>query len=97
MSSALSLAPAARWLLDSGIQEPSGGCARFYDAATAKSRAISTEISGYLASALVYLFRVTGDEAYLAGARKTAGFLVNAWDEQLRAFPFEPSSRHSSF
>ena len=97
MSIALSLAPAGRWLLDSGIQEPSGGFARFYDAETGKNRTVSTEISGYAASALVYLFRVTGDEAYLACARKTAHFLVQAWDEQLRTFPFEHPSQHSYF
>ena len=39
-------------------------------------------------------FKVTGDEAYLARARKTARFLVDAWDERLRTFPFEhPSPR----
>ena len=31
---------------------------------------VSTEISGYAASALVYLFKITGDEAYLARAGK---------------------------
>lgn len=35
------------------------------------------------------MFRVTGDEAYLARAQKTARFLVSVWDEQLRTFPFE--------
>lgn len=92
MSAATSLNPAGHWLLASGIQEPSGGFARFYDAETGKNRPVSTEISGYAASALIYLFRVTGDEAYLACARKTARFLVGVWDEHLRTFPFERSS-----
>jgi len=58
---------------------------------------VSTEISGYAASALVYLFRITGDEAWLARAEKTAGFLVDAWDRELRTFPFELASRLSYF
>jgi len=94
---AISLASAGRWLLNSGIQEPSGGFARFYDAEAGKNRAVSTEISGYSASALVYLFGVTGDEAYLACARQTARFLVHAWDQQLQAFPFEHPSHLAYF
>lgn len=97
MSVANSLAPAGRWLLDSGISEPSGGFARYYDAETGKNRAVSTEISGYAASGLIYLFQITGDEAYLARAKKTAGFLVDVWDAQLRVFPFEYPSHLSYF
>ena len=85
----MSIPAAAHWLLHSGIQEPSGGFARYYDADAQKNKPVSTEISGYAASALVYLFRVTGDEAYLDAARKTAAFLIGTWDEQLRVFPFE--------
>ncbi len=93
MSRASSIAPAGRWLLHSGIGQPSsGGFSRYYDAATGKYRAVSTEISGYAASALIYLFQVTGDEEYLSRARKTARFLTNAWDEALRTFPFEHPS-----
>lgn len=58
---------------------------------------MSTEISGYAASALVYLFRITSDEAWLAGAKKTAGFLVDVWDRELRTFPFEIASHLSYF
>jgi hypothetical protein len=97
LSFANSLAPAGRWLLDSGISEPSGGFARFYDAETGKNRAVSIEISGYAASALVYLFRITGDEGYRSRAQKTARFLVDAWDRGLRIFPFEPASHLSYF
>jgi hypothetical protein len=97
LSAATSLVPAGRWLLASGIQEPSGGFARFYDAETGKNRAVSTEISGYAASALIYLFKVTGNEAYLACARKTARFLARVWDEQMQTFPFEQPSHHAYF
>ncbi len=85
----MSLTAAGRWLLHSGIQEPSGGFARYYDAAQQKNRPVLTEISGYAASALVWLFRVTGDEVYLDAAKKTAAFLVSTWDDDLRVFPFE--------
>jgi hypothetical protein len=89
----LSLARAGKWLLDSGIQESCGGVARFYRSETGKNKPISTEITGYSASALVYLFHVTGDEEYLDRARKTANFLVTvAWNQDLRTFPFEHPS-----
>src|ERR1035441_4961075 len=81
---------AGRWFLDSGIQEPNGGVARFYRAALPISRAVSTEITGYTTSALMYLHSVTGEPAYLDRARHTAGFLArDAWDTAARNFPFE--------
>jgi hypothetical protein len=97
-----SLAPAGRWLIHSGIQEPSGGFARYFNAETRKNRAISTEITGYALSALVYLFKTTHDEIYLDRARKTAAFLVAAWNERLQTFPFEhpspsPESEHLAY
>ena len=93
MSSGSSLARAGRWLLDSGIQERSGGVARFYRSDIRKNKPISTEITGYFASAMVWLFEITGDEEYLDRARVTAGFLVDhAWDTGLRTFPFEHPS-----
>lgn len=87
------MARAGKWLLDSGIQESCGGVARFYRSETGKNKPISTEITGYSASALVYLFHVTRDEEYLDRARKTAGFLTGAaWNEELQTFPFEHPS-----
>ena len=89
--------------MHSGIQEESGGVARFYDAATQKNRPISTEITGYHASALAYLFDVTGDSVYLERAIATANFLLDhGWNEELQTFPYEwpsPSevSEHQSY
>lgn len=103
MSGAFSLARAGRWLLNSGIQKDCGGVARFYRSEIGTNKPISTEITGYTASALVYLFQVTGDEEYLERARKTARFLVDrAWNAELRTFPFEhpspsPESRHQAY
>ena len=93
MSNAYSLARAGRWFLESGIQEPSGGVARFYRSEIQKNRAVSTEITGYTASAFVNLFRLTGDQQYLDRARLAARFLLDhAWDHALQTFPFEHPS-----
>ena len=84
------LARAGAWFLNSGIQESNGGVARFYRADLGRKRAISTEITGYTASALAYLYSATGDEAYLERASRTARFLAReAWDSDLANFPFE--------
>lgn len=84
------LVRAGRWFLSSGIQEQNGGVARFYRADLGSNRAISTEITGYTASALMYLHSVTGEAAYLDRARQTARFLaLDAWDASLRNIPFE--------
>jgi hypothetical protein len=90
-----SLARAARWFLHSGIQESSGGFARFYRSEIQKNMPVSTEISGYAAHALIFLYRTTKEEQYLAAARRTAAFLVDrAWDQSLRVFPYEYPSPH---
>ena len=85
-----SIVRAGNWLLDSGIQESSGGVARFYRADLGRNRAISTEITGYTASALVYLHSITGDAVFLDRARRAARFLTqDAWDPDAQNFPFE--------
>lgn len=81
---------AGLWLLQSGIQERSGGVARYYLADSHENRAVSTEITGYAVSALTYLYTTTGDARYLAAAERAASFLLRtAWDPLLRLFPFE--------
>lgn len=98
MSDVSSLARAGRWFLHSGIQEPSGGVARFYQADIGRNKPVSTEITGYAASALVFFYDVTGVEAYLEAACRMAWFLCDhAWDKPLATFPFEhPSPSESS-
>lgn len=94
---------AGAWLLDSGIQSPDGGVSRFYRSEIPEYRAISTEITGYVASALVFLFEATGDEKYLDRARLTAKFLVErGWNQEVGTFPFEypspsPKCRHRAY
>ncbi len=84
---------AGRWLLHSGIQSPDGVVARFCELTGAGNRAVSNEITGYAASAFVYLYEVTGQVIYQDAAVRTARFLSrNAWRADLGTFPFENSS-----
>jgi hypothetical protein len=81
---------AGRWFLNSGIQEASGGVARYYRIDVSRNARVSTEITGYAVSTFVWLFEVTGREEYLDAARRSARFLVDdAWDRELHIFPFE--------
>ena len=80
------------WFLQSGIQEPEGGVARYYRGDVGQNARVSTEITGYAISSLVYLHGRTGDDRCLAGARKAGDFLIeHAWDNQAGVFPFEHS------
>lgn len=77
-------------MLHSGIQENSGGVARYYLAAEGRNLPVSTEITGYAASTYAFLYEKTGDVAYLQAAVRAQQFLTRtAWDESLRTFPFE--------
>ena len=84
------VARAGQWLTGSGIQEPSGGVARYYRADVGRNNAVSTEITGYAASAFVYLHSVAREPRYLEGALRSARFLARAgWDGASHAMPFE--------
>jgi hypothetical protein len=77
-------------LLDSGIQEPGGGFARYHRADLGRNLPVSTEITGYAVSAFTYLHSVTGQPVYLERALSTARFLTRtAWAPQSAALPFE--------
>jgi hypothetical protein len=82
---------AGAWLLNSGIQAPNGGFARYYLADTHEYRAVSTEITGYAISVLLLLHSLTGEERYLDAASRAGHFLRRAWDGGLGVFPFEYS------
>jgi hypothetical protein len=77
--------------LQSGIQEPNGGVARYYRVDAGRNAPISNEITGYAASAFAY----SGDlDAAVAAAR----FLTDhAWDASAHTFPFEPGSEFAYF
>jgi hypothetical protein len=76
------LCRASRWFAHSGIQEPSGGVARYYRTDLGRNHRVSTEITGYTVSALLFLGRPS--EA-IAAAR----FLTRqVWSGGV--MPFEP-------
>jgi hypothetical protein len=80
----------ARWFLDSGIQAPSGGVGRYYRTDTQQAKAVSSEITGYAAAALVHFYRLSGDPRCLEAARRAGRFLARvAWNRILGAIPFE--------
>jgi hypothetical protein len=86
------LARAGAWFLHSGIQEPDGGVARFYVADRQLNRPVSTEITGYAVSVLLYLAARTRRSEYRERAEQAGQFLVRrAWDPAAAVFPFECS------
>ena len=88
----LSLDRAGCWYVKSGIQVPGGGVARYYLAGVGKNALVSTEITGYALSTLVYLYDKRGDQSFLDAAIRAGRFLVDrAWNPRLKTFPFEHS------
>lgn len=81
-----SLEHARCWFVRSGIQEASGGVARYYRSTENRDAAISNEITGYAASTFAWF----GD---LDAARRAACYLRDrAWNADSHTFPFEPDS-----
>ena len=92
----LSLDRAGCWYVKSGIQEPAGGVARYYLADAGRNALVSTEITGYAVSALVYLYQKRGDQSFLEAAIRAARFVLDrAWNPRLKTFPFEYSANGS--
>jgi hypothetical protein len=86
------LTGAGGWFLSSGIQDAGGGLARYYRSDLGTRATLSTEITGYAVSALLFFHQRLGQAEYLESALRAARFLTRtAWDPQLRAFPFEYS------
>jgi len=83
---------AGRWFLKSGIQEASGGVARYYRSDLGQNARVSTEITGYAVRTLLFLYQRTGQSPYLEAGIRAARFLTrSAWDARLGTFPFELS------
>jgi hypothetical protein len=81
---------AGRWFVLSGIQDPSGGVARYYHSDTGRNARTSTEITGYAISALLFLYERHQDKQFLEAAQRAGDFLIEtAWSPSLRTFPFE--------
>lgn len=82
---------AGNWFTGSGIQEGTGGVARYYRADLGRNARVSTEITGYAAGSLSFLYSCSGDPSYLEAAVHAARFLAeSAWDSDTKLFPFEP-------
>ncbi|HEV2401164.1 MAG TPA: glycosyltransferase [Candidatus Sulfotelmatobacter sp.] len=86
------------WLLHSGIEDPGGGVARYYLSDEKRNKPVSTEITGYCASAFVALYQQTGDEKYRNAALRQSDFLARkAWDGEIAAMPFECAGENRSY
>lgn len=84
------LSRAGQWFLQSGIQESNGGVARYYRADLERNNPVSTEITGYSLSALVFLHTTDRDQRYLDAAGRAAEFLTRvAWPVDGAPMPFE--------
>ncbi|MEO8049988.1 MAG: hypothetical protein ABI833_06185 [Acidobacteriota bacterium] len=67
--------------------------ARYYRSDLGKNARVSTEITGYAVSTLLFFYLRSGQSEHLESALRAARFLTRtAWDAQLRALPFEYSS-----
>ena len=76
---------AVQWFERSGIQESTGGVARYHLLAEGRNLPVSTEITGYSVSALAWA-------GSLDAARRAADYLVDvAWQPSISAMPFEVS------
>jgi hypothetical protein len=84
------LSRASRWFAESGIQEASGGVARYYRAELQRNQPVSTEITGYAVKALFYCYELTGESYYFDRALSAARFLTRAsWKPEWQTVPFE--------
>jgi hypothetical protein len=83
---------AGAWFLQSGIQDETGGVARYYRSDLSQNARVSTEITGYAVSAFIHLYKRSGNGEYLAAAERAGQFLIrSAWSPALATFPFEHS------
>jgi hypothetical protein len=72
--------------------------ARYYRSDIRQNLPVSSEITGYAASTLVYLHSQTGRDEYLERAVTTARYLTRtAWRPGIEAFPFEPEASREQF
>lgn len=86
------ISSAGHWFLQSGIVKAHGGVARYYRSDVHQNAGVSTEITGYSLSALLFLHQRTREGAYLDAALRSARFLTrSAWDKNAGIFPFEGS------
>ena len=78
-----------RWLIRSGIQDESGGVARYYRADDREYKTISTATTGYFISALLRLQWSTGEPPPPAAIRAGYFLIEHAFDPASELFFFE--------
>jgi hypothetical protein len=84
---------AGAWFLNSGIQEATGGVARYYRSDIRENARVSTEITGYAINTLIHFYGRTGEPAFREAAQRAGNFLTQiAWSPRLATFPFEHSA-----
>jgi uncharacterized protein YyaL (SSP411 family) len=88
---------AGEWFLRSGIQDATGGVARYYFSDRECNAPLTTEITAYYAGALVALYKRSADTRYLDAAINAARYLVRAWDAKCSAMPFECDSENGKY
>jgi hypothetical protein len=76
------VARAGEWFLRSGIQTPDGGVARYYRLDLGRNHAVSTEITGYAASAFVFLHSLT-EQADRSELCNRLGEFRSPWQAQV--------------
>ncbi|MBY0506948.1 MAG: hypothetical protein K2X03_23730 [Bryobacteraceae bacterium] len=91
------LEQAGRWFLDSGIQDPSGGVARYYQVDEGRNLPVSTEITGYAVASYLELYQRTKQGEYLDAAERAGRYLLGAWNRPLRTMPFEADEDRPQF
>ncbi len=98
LNTAAILERSGSWFLRSGIQDSSGGVARYYLSDSQRYAPVSAEITGYAVSTLLYLARMTGGREYLKAAERSAQYLVHqAWNEKTATFAYEPDQPYAYF
>jgi hypothetical protein len=81
------------WFLQSGIIEPTNGVARYHFADRRQNAPVSTEITGYVVSALLDLAKRSGSLHALRQAAACGDYLAfSAWSVETKSMPFEPIS-----
>ncbi len=89
---------AGGWFLHSGIQESSGGVARYYRSDRPANAPVSNEITGYAVGTLAYLHSLDPKPEYREASIRAARYLMNdAWHASSHTFPFEPGSSNAYF
>ena len=89
---------AGEWFLQSGIQNSEGGVARYHRLDIGRNLPVSTEITGYAASALTFLASFSDEPQRFREAACAAGrFLCHSWDAETGAMPFEVEPTQFSY